>query len=77
MHDAAWCSLQMLQVLVGMCMSGLVQNGQHPSWLGRWVMVLRGVIRQCLRATCNRTGTGTEARGDPDAEAGAARRGGP
>lgn len=51
-----------------------MQNGQHPSWLGRWVMVLRGVIRQCLRATCNRTGTGTEARGDPDAEAGAGRR---
>lgn len=60
------CTL--LQVLVGMCRSGLVQNGQYqqyPSWLGRWVMVLRGVIRQCLRATCNRTGTGTEARGRP------------
>lgn len=46
-------------------------------WLGRWVMVLRGVIRQCLRATCNRTGTGTEGQGlgqdHPDAEAGAAR----
>lgn len=56
-------------------------NGQCRSWLtgwlGGWVMVLRGVIRPCLRATCNMSGTGTEGQGlgqdHPDADAGAAR----
>lgn len=64
MHGAAWFILHTLQVLIGMCRCGLVQNGQHPSWLGRWVMVLRGVSQGDLQQDRDRDrGQGRPGRG--------------